>query len=306
MEPRGQELVARYKANYSIFATSPVTEEMILAHWELERQLTRELLASTPDNRWDTFDRCYTHLYRELDWLNRFSGESAPSSQENKLRKWRKAIGSPPQTIYEIGSGTATLITYLAQQGFVCTATEITRERGAKHSQSDLPHLTWSISDGVHLDQFEAAESYDVVFSDQVLEHFHPLDIPEHLQSAHRILKKSGRYILCTPHRFSGPHDVSRVFKCDSPCGMHLKEYTNREVIAALKLAGFGRCYYAFLPGENSRFKKILGIAYLQVLIAVEICLGMLPSQKVRRLCTKVLRKVGLFANNVSLIADKA
>ncbi len=37
VEPRGQELVNRYKANYGIATDAVVTEEMILAHWELKR-----------------------------------------------------------------------------------------------------------------------------------------------------------------------------------------------------------------------------------------------------------------------------
>lgn len=305
MEPRGTELVERYKANYSISAASSVSEAMILAHWELEQELTRDLLASTPTNRWDTFERCYSRLYRELEWLNRLVGESAPKKLQKYFRKWQRAIGAPPQDIYEIGSGKGALITFLAQQGFTCTATEVTRERGEKCCAGATPNLVWSVSDGVHLDKFEPAERYNVALSDQVFEHLHPEDIAEHLRSVYRILKARGRYILSTPHRLCGPHDVSRVFKCDVPRGMHLKEYTYREVVAALKRAGFTRCSYAFPPGNNSRLRSLVGRTYLPVLMAAESCLAMLPSQKVRRLGAKVLRKIGLFSQNVSLIAEK-
>ncbi len=37
MEPRGIELINRYKRNYGIPAQAEITEEMILAHWELEK-----------------------------------------------------------------------------------------------------------------------------------------------------------------------------------------------------------------------------------------------------------------------------
>lgn len=43
MEPRGLELITRYKRTYSIPAEAEITEQMILDHWELERKLTKDL-----------------------------------------------------------------------------------------------------------------------------------------------------------------------------------------------------------------------------------------------------------------------
>lgn len=307
MEPRGAELVARYKANYSISAEAPVTEQMILAHWELEKQLTSDLLSSTPQTRWETFDRSYTRLYSDLEWLNRSVGESRPYVEANQEQhqKWRTAVGAPPLTIYEIGSGRGELITFLAQQGFRCKATEVTRERGAKHLDAGVPNLSWGVSDGVHLEHFESSESYDAVISDQVLEHLHPEDVDAHLRGVRKILKPGARYIFRTPHRFSGPHDVSRVFDCDKPLGMHLKEYTYRELIAAVRQAGYRREYYPFVPIGNAAAKRFVGGLYVRVLVTVEALLSLVPDHKLRRRCARVLRKLGLFRDNVSLVAEK-
>ncbi len=74
-EPRGSELIQRNKSNYSIPDEADVSVEMILHHWELEKKLTKELLKSNRDNRWEIFDSCYTTLYRNLDWLNAFAKE---------------------------------------------------------------------------------------------------------------------------------------------------------------------------------------------------------------------------------------
>lgn len=306
MEPRGPELVARYKANYSIPTEAPVTEQMILAHWELEKQLTHDLLTSSPQNRWETFDQSYTRLYSDLDWLNRFSGESRTDASERTAHeKWVKAIGAPPPlTVYEIGSGKAGLITSLARQGFDCKATEVTRERGEKHSDGSTPNLSWSVSDGVHLERFERADSFDVVISDQVIEHLHPDDVGAHLSGAYQILKPGGRYVFSTPHRFSGPHDVSRVFKCDTPIGMHLKEYTYRELVPAVRKAGYKRTYFAFFPVDGAA-GVILARIYLWVLLATEYLLGWIPSHRLRRVCAKAFRKIGLFSDGVSLTAEK-
>jgi 2-polyprenyl-3-methyl-5-hydroxy-6-metoxy-1,4-benzoquinol methylase len=307
MQPRGNDLIARYKANYFIPTEAPITEQMILSHWELEKQLTQELLSSTPENRWETFDRSYSRLYSELDWLNRFVHEARPIVADDMQHgEWYTAIGAPPLEIYEIGSGKGDLISYLARRGFRCKATEITPERGEILADDGVPNLTWGVSDGVHLDSFEGAASYDVVISDQVLEHLHPDDIDTHLRGALQILKPGGRYIFRTPHRFSGPHDVSRVFKCDSPLGMHLKEYSYREFVSAVRQAGFKRAYYAFIPTRGAASQRVLGGLYLRVLMTIEVLLSLVPTHKARRLFAQLLAKFKLFSGDVSLTAEKA
>ena len=65
--PSGQELINHYKSNYQISDNIDISEEMILRHWELEKRLRKQLLKSTPENRWGTFDRYYSTLYSELD-----------------------------------------------------------------------------------------------------------------------------------------------------------------------------------------------------------------------------------------------
>ncbi|MEK7729431.1 MAG: methyltransferase domain-containing protein, partial [candidate division KSB1 bacterium] len=166
-------------------------------------------------------------------------------------------------------------------------------------------NLSWSVSDGVHLEQFEARASYDLVISDQVLEHFHPEDIAAHLRGVHEILKPNGRYIFSTPHRYSGPHDVSRVFKCARPCGMHLQEYTYREFARALRQAGFTRLTYAFMPGRNAARNNWQGKFYLGVLLFTETLLACVPTHSARRWCAQALRKLGLFSHGISLSAKK-
>lgn len=85
MEPRGIELINRYKRNYGIPAQAEITEEMILAHWKLEKKLTKELLESQSENRWEVFEKAYTTLYTKLQWLNLLSEETTPP--EKKIRK---------------------------------------------------------------------------------------------------------------------------------------------------------------------------------------------------------------------------
>lgn len=250
-EPRGQELTRRYKDNYAIPQDAAVLEDMILAHWRLEQDLTKQLLEATPENRWAVFERCYTTLYAELEWLNRLTG-SAASDPARRYAAWPAVIGEPPKDIYEIGSGKGELIAYLAHCGYRCKGTEITRERGEKHATKH-PNLSWGISDGIHLSQFESRDSYDVVMSDQVIEHLHPADVTEHFLGVRSILRDGGKYVLATPHTLAGPSDVSRVFKCDKPMGMHLEEYSYQEFESCYSRRDFaGRLHYGTSHTESA------------------------------------------------------
>jgi hypothetical protein len=76
--------------------------------------------------------------------------------------------------------------------------------------------------------------SADVVFSDQVIEHFHPEDTELHFMLVMTLLKPGGVYIFRTPHRFTGPHDVSGYFSDDAE-GLHLREWTYTEIAQVLK-----------------------------------------------------------------------
>jgi 2-polyprenyl-3-methyl-5-hydroxy-6-metoxy-1,4-benzoquinol methylase len=300
VEPRGQELIYRYKKNFNIPTNAEVTEEMILRHWELEKRLTKELLASNPENRWEVFERCYSTLYGELEWLNRLIGTDSTIPPSQLYKDWVYLIGQPPKKIYEVGSGKGELITYLASCGFECRATEITRERGQKYV-SEHSNLSLGISDGVHLERFEILNSYDVIISDQVIEHLHPGDLYEHLKGVFSILSSGGRYIFATPHRHAGPSDVSRVFKCDKPMGMHLKGYTYQELKELLERAGFKDIYAVLrIP---TKITQLFGIyvkpeasrTYLAYLCDVEKLISLLPSQTFRRKAARLLMLRNIF-----------
>ncbi|MBG1269810.1 class I SAM-dependent methyltransferase [Nostoc sp. WHI] len=320
METRGIELITRYKRNYGIPAEVEITEDMVLAHWELEKDLTKKLLKSNSENRWEVFERAYTDIYSKLQLQNSLLKKSRPTLEKkdesvDKYETWIEIIGSPPKKIYEIGSGKGEMIAYFAICGFECKATEITKERGSKYVTEPSPCLSWGNSDGVHLDNFEPTEFYDLVVSNQVIEHLHPDDLIVHLESAYKILIKQGRYIFTTPHCHTGPHDISAVFGYDTPQGMHLKEYTYKELCNSLKLSGYKRISCA-VPAKVKKILSILGIKqeeqitaigvfYLNMMLIVENILFGIPSKKVRRFFSRLLRKVYLFADNIFLVAQK-
>lgn len=309
-EIRGPELVQRYKDNYGMPEDSPVTEEMILRHWELEKQLRFQLLESSPDNRWEVFERCYSQLYHELEWLNTYShADEEDISPEVLYANWLDIIGKPPQKIYEVGSGRGELVHFLATKGFTCVATEITRERGENWT-SPHPNLSWNISDGIHLDQFEELSSYDVVLSDNVVEHMHPDDIVDHCKGVLSILVPGGRYVIATPHAHFGPEDVSRIFGSDTLQGMHLKEYTYQDLFLVLRQAGFDvissvlRTPMSLQERFGFRIHSRSFQMYYSYLTILERIIGMVPSQTQRNKVAK-LAQLAFFPSTIMIVARK-
>ncbi len=280
------DVVSRYRRNYGL--GDEIGIEEVQAHEQLEARLTRELLASTPELRWKVFSAAYTELYESLPWLNT-TDDSRP---EWWMATWRKLVPARSDVI-EIGSGRAALLRDLVRSGHRCVATEISPERGSKHlAESD--GLQWHITDGIHLASFEPDESFDVVISTQVIEHFHPDDLPAHFANARRILRPGGRYLFDTPHRSSGPHDLSRVFEYDRAQFMHLKEYTHDELACALKAAGFDKVK-AVIAFPGGVIQTGVGLRLLRLLDRIED--RTITRTRSKRILRALLSKVGVSRN---------
>lgn len=308
----GAGLVEQYRKNFSIAADFPLTEAMCRHHRDLERTLTRELLESEPQSRWATFERCYTRLYQELGWL--YSGQPARLTADELVRKhgyWQYWLGPPPRKVYEVGSGRGELIACLAHLGYDCRATEVTRERGQRWVE-ELPNLSWGTTDGVHLARFEPQNTYDAVISDQVIEHLHPDDLVGHFRGALQILKPGGRYVFRTPHVHDGPSDVSRFFESETPQGMHLREYTYRELAMKMRRAGF-RNVRAWAPKPRFIYrpaKAMLGTngvdaLYLRYLFLLEWAIGWIPKQSARRRAAHFGPRPWRFEPSIVILGDK-
>lgn len=91
---------------------------------------------------------------------------------------------------------------------------------------------------------FELDKKFDVIFSDQVLEHIAPADLPAYLNSIKNALNENGTLILMLPNSHFGPSDVTRIIDCSQTGkvkaeGTHLNESTYTELIPVLKEYGF-------------------------------------------------------------------
>jgi SAM-dependent methyltransferase len=293
------DLVIRYAHNYGLNQNG-LTIDMVFKHWTLEKALTKQLFESTPQNRKKIFYDAYNTLYNELPWLQKTGSINDGLSEQVYNERWLPILGDVKgKRIYEIGSGNGNLITSLANKGAMCIGTEISENRPNKQFQTNLE---WHNTDGVNLMEYEQKAYYDLVISDQVVEHLHPDDISIHFKNVKEILKPGGKYIFYTPHYYIGPGDVSRIFGCIEAEGMHLKEYKYTEIYRLLKSASFTKID---IPVNLKADKKAHSLFWVKLFLFLEQSLLVIKSLSLRKRIYHRLIRPFHVSHEIIIIAQK-
>lgn len=114
------------------------------------------------------------------------------------------------------------------------------------------------------------AGNFDMVYSNDLLEHLHPDDAQALLHHASDALPKGGLFLAITSSRRWGPFDVSRRYLAQGARarGMHLNETTYAELGQQLRTAGFDAVQSPPLPlrafAEAGRLGRPLASCLLQ------------------------------------------
>lgn len=221
---------------------SPRPPERLRHHYEVERELAARMRASTREERTELFKTLYTELFERVPDHPRLTRrETAAASRDNlesQLRLLRPHFpGTGPRPVLiEFAPGDCRLGGAATQYCGKVYGVDISDQRSPDEIFPDNFELI--IYDGYHLDLPDACA--DLAFSYQFLEHLHPEDVGPHFEMIHRLLKPGGVYVFDTPHRFSGPHDVSRHFGDTLDC-FHFQEWSYREMRELLARHGFRR-----------------------------------------------------------------
>lgn len=214
--------------------TRPV--ENIIAQYEYEREMAERLRNAPREERKTLYPMVYDTLYKRFPDHPGLARRSTAErrTQISILFHRIKPFLKPDSVFLEIGAGDCLLCYQVARVVKQVYALEVSAEKVVP--PPDVQNFELVLFDGFEF-PFPHA-SFDVAFSNQVLEHLHPEDAMEHLQQVFRILRPGGHYICFVPHRFTGPHDISRYFT-EEASGLHLKEYTYYELTAMFREAGF-------------------------------------------------------------------
>jgi len=221
-------------------------DEQRYKQYILEKELAKEIFSASPDERQKVIKDAYARLYSETTWhvgLN-----STYEERQKRVKRKHVAFGwalGKNKDVLEVGCGTGEFLASLSTREKSCVGLEIAKLKGDEFPESSK-NLSFEIMEGMKFPAIKDS-SFDVVFTSQVLEHFHPDDVPIHLSEVYRVLRKKGVYVLDTPTSINGPHDISRGFDKVST-GMHLKEWTYSEIVPVLKRAGFNKLRVQVFP----------------------------------------------------------
>jgi SAM-dependent methyltransferase len=269
--------------------------ERIRHHYVIERELADRLRAAPAESRLSLYTAVYDELFRRVPDHPQLTARDDPQERVQRLRSvgWQMAFlkhALTPQTVFmEVGAGDCALALRAARQVASVYAVDVSPEI-ARVPVS--PNVKLVLCDGVSIPV--PAASVDVAFSNQLMEHLHPDDAAAQLRSIHRSLKAGGRYLCITPNRLYGPRDVSSHFD-PVATGLHLKEYSARELHALLRRAGFREV--RFYCGARGWYVRIPYLA----LAAAEAVLDALPWKLRRRLADTAPARaaLGLYAEAV-------
>lgn len=248
--------------------------------YEFERELAARLLAAPRTSRRGLYAEAYDRLYGAFPELL----ESSADNRETRMRQadleltLLEAFLSSERTAVEFGAGDGEVAFRLASRLRRVVAVDASpRWREGLGSAENLELLTtddWRTPiDGA---------SIDLVYSCHFVEHLHPEDLALHLSEAARLLRPGGACVCITPNRLLGPHDVSRYFDRVAS-GLHLKEYTHRELAGVMRAAGLSSV--DVLRGVGSRPRRLTTRCYLAAewmteLLPRELRLRLLSSRR--------------------------
>lgn len=219
--------------------------EEITEHFMLERDLAARLRNASAESRLQLYNEVYDELFARLPSHPRHRQRHDEDHAAKQVAILRRLV-SEDAFFLEIGAGDCTVSLAMAEHCRAAIALDVAEPTALPSERPSNFHF--KLTDGISIPLGSA--TVDFVYSNQLMEHLHPLDAPRQLQEINRVLRPGGRYFCITPTGLTGPHDVSRFFH-DEPQGFHLKEYTYSEIANLFDQAGFRRIRACVARGRH-------------------------------------------------------
>lgn len=221
--------------------------EQIKNHYLVEKSIAKRLKESSREERKLIYATMYEELFSRVAdhprLARRESKQLTESANKDKFSIVSRFLDKS-DVFVEFAPGDCRFAIEVAKHVKYTYAIDISDQRNPTDNAPENFELI--VYDGYNLYEIEN-NSVDIVFSDQLIEHFHPEDTKLHFELVHRILNVGGKYVFRTPHSLTGPHDVSRYFSEEPEC-FHLKEWTYIEIktmLTDLKYSNFYTYWHA-------------------------------------------------------------
>jgi SAM-dependent methyltransferase len=257
--------------------------EALRRHYLIERELADRLRAATAEQRGPLYRVVYNELFGRVPDHPQLTRKEDPATHRGRTAEQLRLLRPflrPDAAFLEVGAGDCHLTMAVAAQ--VRHASGVDVSDVIPNSAERPDNFDLILSGGT--DIAVPAGSIDVVYSNMLLEHLHPEDAVAHAREVFRVLAPSGVYVCRTPHRFTGPQDISQFFD-EEATGFHMKEYTYRELRDLFRGVGFRSTAPRLrIKGRSLRIPRV-------VTSALEGALACLPRGARKRLAgSRLLR----------------
>jgi SAM-dependent methyltransferase len=262
--------------------------DRIRHHFEVEKELAQRLRNSTRTERTALFKTLYNELFSRVPDHPRLTRRDTPEASRQKVlsqMRFLRPFLRSDSVFLEIAPGDCRLAAEVATHVQRVIGVDISDQRSP--GENSPANMELIVYDGYTLDLPDATA--DVAFSYQFMEHLHPDDVSVHLRMVRRLLKPGGVYVFDTPHRLSGPHDVSRYFGDELQC-FHFQEWTYRDMRRLLLQHGFSKT--AMFRFGRPRFGRLANL----VNDFAELLVSCAPRGLRRRLSSRLFQSVAMIA----------
>jgi len=201
----------------------------------LEEHYRRAILAeSDPSRRTDL----YRQAYSELSAIHEVRNQMDHGVSPHVLRLVAPYITN--KTVLELGCGTGTfartacgLAASYTGMDASTVAIKLARKQVTAPNAQFLVASTTDPPDGIG--------PFDVIYSNDFLEHLHPADCARTLSHCAKWLRPGGLLFSLIPNRLFGPFDISRRYLPEGTAArcLHLNELSHTDAAALFSAAGF-------------------------------------------------------------------
>jgi 2-polyprenyl-3-methyl-5-hydroxy-6-metoxy-1,4-benzoquinol methylase len=226
-------------------------DELVRLQFEQERSYARRFVESPKHSReratafregYDTITAIFAtaHITAGEPVLMGFNGRNIALVRRLLRRQQRSGMAA---RLFEIGYGCGALLAAVADEGFPIGGIEVSPAMRTEAVGRIAPRHHDALRLGSFLDL--DAPSYEmrptIVYWNDVFEHVPPDEIADYLAKIHELLAPGGLLVTITPNWHMRPMDITGDFfpPRTTAQGVHLKEYTLREVTSLLRRAGF-------------------------------------------------------------------
>jgi len=235
------------------------------AHYEVERELADRLRQASKEERRHLYTSLYDEMFRRVPSHPSLTRKQSPEQQQDEARRQLRLLSrflKRDTTFLEIGPGDCSLAFEVARRVKQVYAVDVSNVITRNAAQPDNFQLI--LSDGSTIPVPRGC--VDVAYSHQLIEHLHPQDVVDQLKAVFDALAPGGAYLVVTPSRLDGPHDISRPFD-PVATGFHLKEYTVKELRKLLRDAGFSRVRFYLNIGVTCLRFPLFPVVVLETLL---------------------------------------